>query len=249
MDNNKVLATVGGREVTEQDFTLLLNSLDPQRAMQFNSEEGKKQLMQELVSQELFYLDAVKNGLDKNETYIQEARRMQDNILKQFAIHNLLKDIKVTEEDLLNYYNEHKDMFKESESVKASHILIDDEAKAEEIAKEINDGLSFEEAASKYSSCPSNAQGGDLGFFTAGRMVPEFEAAAFDMKVGEVSAPVKTQFGYHIIKVTDRKEASVKSFDEVKGQLSQQLMAMKQQETYLNRVDELKKEYEVKINE
>jgi len=249
MENNKVLATVGGREVTEQDFNLLLNSLDPQRAMQFKSEEGRNQLLQELISQELFYLDAVKSGLDQDEVYVQEAKRMQDNILKQFAIHNVLKDIKVTEGDLLDYYNGHQDMFKQSESVKASHILVDDEAKAEEIAKEIKDGLSFEEAAKKYSSCPSNANGGDLGHFTKGRMVPEFEAAAFDMKVGEVSAPVKTQFGYHIIKVVDKKEASIQPFDEVKNQLSQQLMAMKQQETYLNRVDELKKEYEVKINE
>lgn len=249
MDNKKVLATVGGREVTEQDFNLLLNSLNPQQAMQFNSEEGKKQLIQELVSQELFYLDAVKRGLDKDETYIQESKRMQDNILKQFAIHSLLKDIKVTEGELLDYYNEHKDMFKEPKSVKASHILVEDEAKAEEIAKEISDGLAFEEAATKYSNCPSNAQGGDLGYFTKGRMVPEFEAAAFDMKAGEVSAPVKTQFGYHIIKVVDKKEESVKAFDEVKNQLSQQLIAMKQQETYLNRVDELKKEYEVIVNE
>ena len=249
MDNKKVLATVGGREVTEQDFSMLLNSLNPQQAMQFQSEEGRKQLIQELVSQELFFLDAVKNGLDKDETYVQEAKRMQENILKQFAIHTLLKDIKVTEEDLLEYYNKHKDMFKQPESVQASHILIEDEAKAEEVAKEINDGLSFEEAAQKYSSCPSNANGGDLGFFTKGRMVPEFEAVAFEMKVGEVSAPVKTQFGYHIIKLLDKKEEAIQPFDEVKNQLSQQLMGMKQQEAYLNKVDELKKEYEVKINE
>lgn len=249
MDNNKVLATVGGREVTEQDFNMLLNSLNPQQAMQFKSEEGKNQLIQELVSQELFYLDAVKSGLDKDEVYIKEAKKMQDNILKQFAIHNLLKDIKVTEGDLLDYYNGHKDMFKQSESVKASHILIEDEAKANEIVEEINAGLSFEDAAEKYSSCPSNASGGDLGYFTKGRMVPEFEAVAFEMEVGEISAPVKTQFGYHIIKVVDKKEEAIQPFDEVKSQLSQQLMAMKQQEAYLNKVNELKKEYEVKINE
>lgn len=249
MDINKVLATVGGREVTEQDFNMLLNSLNPQQAMQFKSEEGRNQLIQELVSQELFYLDAVKSGLDKDEVYIKEAKKMQDNILKQFAIHNLLKDIKVTEGDLLDYYNGHKDMFKQSESVKASHILIEDEAKANEIVEEINAGLSFEDAAEKYSTCPSNANGGDLGYFTKGRMVPEFEAVAFEMEVGEISAPVKTQFGYHIIKVVDKKEEAIQPFDEVKSQLSQQLMAMKQQEAYLNKVDELKKEYEVKINE
>lgn len=249
MENKKVLATVGGREILEQDLNMLLSSLDPQRAMQFNSEEGKNQLLQELISQELFYLDAVKKGLNKDEAYLAEAKRMEENILKQFAIHNLLKDIKVSEDELLDYYKEHKDMFKEPESVQASHILVDDEAKAEEIAKEITDGLAFEEAALKYSNCPSNAQGGDLGEFTRGRMVPEFEEAAFKMNVGDVSAPVKTQFGYHIIKVVDKNEESVKAFDEVKNQLTQQLAAMKQQETYLNKVDELKKDFEVTINE
>lgn len=249
MENKKVLATVGGREVTEQDFQLLMNSLDPQRAMQFQSEEGRKQLIQELISQELFYLEAVEAGLDKDELYIQEAKRMQDNILKQFAVHKLLKDITVTEDEMLGYYNSNKEMFKEPESIKASHILVEDEGKANEIANEINDGLSFEEAAKKYSSCPSKDQGGDLGYFSKGKMVPEFEEAAFNMNVGEISSPVKSQFGHHIINVVDKKEEHTKDFDGVKEQLQQQLLAKKQQETYLSRVDELKKEYEVVVND
>lgn len=249
MDNSKVLATVGGREITQQDFDLLLGSLNPQQAMQFNSEAGKKQLVQELVNQELFLLEALKNGLDKDEVFIQEAQRMHDNILKQYAMHNVLKNATVSEEDMLNYYNEHTDSFKEPESMQASHILVESEEKANEVLKEINEGLSFEEAAKKHSTCPSNAQGGDLGHFTRGRMVPEFENAAFDMEVGAVSAPVKTQFGYHIIKAVNKVEESVKPFAEVKMQLNQQLSMMKQQELYLNKVDELKKEYEVQINE
>lgn len=249
MENKKVLATVGGREITEQDFELLLNSLDPQRAMQFKTEEGKKQLIQELVSQELFYLEAVETGLDKDELFIEEAKRMQDNILKQFAIHKVLKDITVSEDEVLEYYNSNSEMFKQPETVKASHILVDEEEQAEKIAKEIKDGLTFEEAAKKHSKCPSKDNGGDLGFFSKGRMVPEFEAAAFDMSIGEVSAPVKSQFGYHIIKLVDKKEEHTKDFNEVKDQLTQQLVAKKQQETYLNKVNELKKEYEVVIND
>lgn len=249
MGNKKVLATVNGREVLEEDVNLLLSGLDPQQATHFNTEEGRKRLLEDLIAQELFYLDAIKNGLDKNEAFIKEAQKMHDNFLKQFAVHNLLKGVTVTEDELLDFYNENKHMFAEPEMIKTSHILVDDEEQAKEIAKEIKDGLSFEDAAAKYSRCPSNAEGGDLGYFAKGKMVPEFEVAAFDMEMDEVSAPIKSQFGYHIIKLTGRKEESVKTFDEVKSQLNRQLLAMKQQEAYTGRANELKTEYEVIINE
>lgn len=249
MDNKKVLATVGGRQVLQQDLDLLLSGLDPQHAAQFNTEEGKQQLLDDLIAQELFYLDAVKNGLDKNEAFVREAQKMHDNFLKQFAVHNLLRDIKVTEDELLNFYNENKHMFTEPEMIKTSHILVDEEEEAKKILEEINAGLSFGEAAEKYSRCPSKDEGGDLGFFAKGRMVPEFEEAAFHMEMDQVSAPIKTQFGYHIIKLTGRKEESVQDFDAVKDQLNRQLLIMKQQETYANRAADLKKEYEVIIKE
>jgi peptidyl-prolyl cis-trans isomerase C len=84
-------------------------------------------------------------------------------------------------------------------SVKARHILVKNEYEAQDLIKKINEGSSFEELAQKFSSCPSSAHGGDLGEFTRGRMVPEFETAAFGLAVDEVSAPIRTQFGYHLI--------------------------------------------------
>ena len=89
--------------------------------------------------------------------------------------------------------------------VRASHILVDTEKEADRILKRINKGKSFEDMARKFSSCPSGRKGGDLGYFGKGQMVPEFEKAAFNMEVGQVSPPVRTQFGYHIIKVVDRR--------------------------------------------
>ena len=90
--------------------------------------------------------------------------------------------------------------------VRASHILVDDERTAEKIRKEIIDeGKSFEEAAKKHSNCPSSKKGGDLGFFGRGKMVPPFEKAVFDMEEGDISEPVKTQFGWHLIKKTGEK--------------------------------------------
>jgi peptidyl-prolyl cis-trans isomerase C len=89
--------------------------------------------------------------------------------------------------------------------VRASHILVGTEQEANNLLSQINSGKSFEELAQKHSQCPSGRKGGDLGFFTKGQMVPEFESAAFSMQPGQVSRPIKTQFGYHLIKVTGTK--------------------------------------------
>ncbi len=248
MENKGVLAVVGTKELTAQDVEFLLKTLNPQHAAHFNSEEGKKQLLEELINQELFYLDAVNNNLDKDAEFVAEIEKMKENYLKQYAIAKLLGTIKVDDEELHNYYDKNKANMVEPESVKASHILVDEENAANDIMNELNNGLSFEEAAEKYSKCPSKSRGGDLGFFTKGQMVPEFENAAFEMELNVISEPVKTQFGYHIIKVTDKKEASEKTFEEVKDQLMQHLLQQKQHAQYATKVNELAEKYEVKRN-
>lgn len=248
MHKDDVLAVVGSRNITRKDVEVLLQSLNPQTAAQFKSEEGMKSLVGELVNQELIYLDALDNGLDKQEEFLQEVERTKANILKQFALNTLLKDIVVTDSEVVQYYLANKEEFAEPESVKASHILVESFEKAAEVAHKIKNGLFFEEAARKYSTCPSNEQGGDLGYFSRGMMVPEFEEAAFSMEQGQVSAPVKTQFGYHLIKVYDKKENSIKPVDDVRDQIANQLMANKQQELYLHKISELKGKYTVKIN-
>lgn len=249
MSENKILATVNGKDITQRDVDALLQSIGPQGAAQFNSEEGKKQLLNELINQELIYLDALKNGVDKEEAYVAELEQVKANVLKQYALRKLLGNVTVAEGEIINYYNENKEKFAKPESVAANHILVDTEEKAQDILKEINEGLEFGEAAKKYSSCPSKDRGGELGSFTRGKMVPEFEEAAFKMNSGDISDPVKTQFGYHLIKVTDKKESEVSKFDEVRGQIYQMLMGKKQNELYLGKTNELKDNYEVTINE
>jgi len=248
MDKNNVLAVVGNREITQKDVDTILRSLNPQTAMQFQSEEGMKKLVEELVNQELFYLDALEQGLDSDNEYVREVEKAKANILKQFALSRLLNDAVVSESEIVNHYVANQSRFAAAPSVKASHILVYSREKAEQIAEEIQGGLSFEEAAEKYSSCPSRERGGDLGYFSDGMMVPEFEKAAFAMEKGEISAPIKTQFGYHLIKVFDKKQADVKSLDEVRNELANQLLAKKQQEIYLHRVNELKGKYAIRIN-
>lgn len=245
MRENKVLAVVNGKEISEDTVLKFLNDLGPQMAMQFQSPEGIKRVVDELINQEVLYLEALEKGLDKEEAFVTELEKVKEGLVKQYALNNLLTNISASEDELLNFYNENKEKFQKPESVVASHILIDTEDKANDIIKEINEGLAFENAAQKYSSCPSKEQGGNLGEFTKGQMVPEFEEAAFSMELNTISDPVKTQFGYHIIKLISKNEEALSTFDEVKDQLNQQVLGMKQQEAYLNKTNELKQKYKV----
>ena len=248
MNENGALAVVNGKEITQQDVYMFLNELGPEMAMQFQSAEGIKKIVEELVNQELLYLEAVENGFENDEIFKKELERIKANILKQYAINKLLSDIKVTEEEIINYYNEHKEYFNVPETVRASHILVNDEKKANEIVDEIKGGLSFEDAAKKYSTCPSKEIGGDLGEFIRGKMVKEFEDAAFKLEVGVVSEPVKSQFGYHIIKVQYHNEEGISTLDKAKDKVTKQVLGLKQQERYLSKTEELKEKYEVKMN-
>ncbi len=247
MSENKVLATVNGKDITSQDVYDFLNQLDQRTAAQFSSPEGINQIANELVNQELLYLDALKNGLDEEEDFKNELEKVKIGVLKQYAINRLFKGITVTEEEINSFYDENKHFFQRPEVARASHILVDDEEKANEILDEINDGLSFEDAASKYSNCPSKANGGDLGEFSRGKMVPEFEEVAFSMEEGSISEPVKTQFGYHLIKLNYKKESGTSSLEEVKGQINHQLILMKQQEIYLDKTEKLKEDFKTEI--
>ncbi|RQD68827.1 MAG: peptidylprolyl isomerase [Tindallia sp. MSAO_Bac2] len=247
MDQKQVLAIVEGREITQEDLDLVIQSLNPQQANQFQTEEGKQRLLQELVNQELIFLDAVENGLESNLDYQRALKKMKDNFLKQYAMNAMFQQAEVTEEEIQKFYDENPDQFQQPEQTKASHILVDEEEEAQRIKEELDNGASFEEKAQESSGCPSGQKGGDLGYFSKGKMVPEFEAAALELNPGEISEPVKTQFGYHIIKVVDRKEGSTSDLEDVKDQLNQHLVAQKQQSIYLDTVNKLKEKYSIEI--
>lgn len=134
--------------------------------------------------------------------------------------------------------------FVKGATVSAKHILTDSEEKCAAILETIVNGeKTFEEAARESSTCPSGAQGGDLGEFGKGQMVKEFEDAAFNAEPGHVVGPVKTQFGYHLIKVEKKNEAKEAGFDEVKDPIRTELLKRKQDQAYLAKVKELKEKY------
>ncbi|WMJ80006.1 peptidylprolyl isomerase [Clostridium sp. MB40-C1] len=244
---NKVLAIVNGKEITEKDLQTAMLRFPQDRRGFLASEQGKKQLIEQLVAFELFYNYGKDNGIEETETYKEALEATKRELITQLSIENALKSVEVTDKEVEDYYNANKEGFKTPEMVSAKHILVDTEELANEIAGKIKEGLSFEEAAQEYSTCPSKAQGGNLGQFGRGQMVPEFEEAAFTLEIGTLSQPVKTQFGYHLIKVENKMEAAQKSLDEVKDMIKGQLMQQRQNHKYMTMVEELKGKYSTEI--
>ncbi|MBF4694128.1 peptidylprolyl isomerase [Fusibacter ferrireducens] len=242
---SKVLVKVNGREITENDLNAFFATLGQQVQGQFQGEQGKARLLDELVYQELFYAEAVESDVENTPAFKAELDKMKESLLKQFNIKALIDSVEVTEEEAKAFYDANPQYFESQEQVKASHILVDTEEEAQKIKAEIDGGLNFEEAASKYSSCPSSEKGGDLGFFQKGQMVPEFEKVAFELAENVVSEPVKTQFGYHIIVKKGTQPGGVQELPMVINQIMQQLLIQKQNEAYLSKVEALKSKYTI----
>lgn len=242
---SKVLVKVNGREITENDLNAFYQSLGQQVQGQFQGEQGMQRLLDELVYQELFYAEAVETELDQTPEFKAEIEKMKESLLKQFNIKNLIDSVEVTEEEAEAFYHANPNYFQSPEQVKASHILVDTEEEAVKIKSEIDGGMSFADAAKQYSSCPSSEKGGDLGFFGKGQMVPEFEDAAFALEENVVSAPVQTQFGYHLIQKTGAQASGVQELSMVINQIMHQLLIQKQNEAYLSKVEALKNKYSI----
>ena len=246
-DPERVLAKVGDVEIKVKDVEEVIASLDPQRAAFFNSPLGRGKVVEQLVNRNLFYLYGKELKVDQSDEFKAELEKIKREMMSHFALQKALDEIKISDEEIKKYYDEHKAEFVVPESIRASHILVASEDKAKEIVKEIKDGkITFEAAAVEYSSCPSKEASGDLGFFGKGQMVPEFENAAFALKKdGDMSDPVQSQFGWHIIRLTERKDSTQKPLDEVKEQIRQIIAGERQRKVYEDKLAELKKTYKV----
>ena len=196
--------------------------------------------------------------LEMDEKDLREYTR-RDLLISRFVESTIMPKVAVSEKDVSTFYGQNQDKFKREESVKASHILIgvdgtasaDDKKKArekaEKLRKELAGGADFAALAKDNSTCPSKQQGGDLGFFGKGQMVPAFEKAAFALKPGEISDVVETQFGYHIIKLTDRKPAETVSLKEAKAKIEEYLKGQKVNTAIGEYVAEAKKTAKIEI--
>lgn len=235
-DPNKVVITIGDQKITEAQYDALVNAL-PAQYQPYARGAGKRQFAEQIVQLKLLSQEAEKQKLDQDPKLKEQMAFQRENILAGAMFQNLQENVKIDDAAVEKYYNAHKS---EYEMVKARHILIrvkgapmqapagkpeltDEEAlaKAQEVRKRLVAGEDFATVAKAESyDTGSAAQGGDLGEFRKGMMVPPFEQAAFAAKVGDITEPVKSPFGYHIIKV---EAHTTKTLAEAKPDIEKKL--------------------------
>ncbi len=248
----------------DEDEDIMAGALDGLINMELLFQESQKRGFTVTESRLDMEFSMFQANFQDAETYKQALTQMQltegqlkTEIERGMAVNDFIdKEIRpnatVSDEELRDFYDANPEMFSEGMQVRARHIIItvaedasDEQKQAartrlEGIRQQIEQGGDFEELAKQHSEGPSNAQGGDLGYFGRGQMVPPFESAAFSLPIGETSDIVTTQFGYHLIQVTDKKVSDLVAFDDVQSQLRDYLVQTKLNERVLRYVDELR---------
>ena len=239
-----VVATVNGEPVTETDLAVAMADLDQQFA-QLPEEQRRAAALSAIIEIRLLAAEAEKAGLADGDEF---ARRMA--LLRQRALHSAYIDKEiaeqVTDEAVRARYDKQVAETPPTNEVRARHIIVETREEAEAIIKELDAGGDFEAIAREKSKDGAAAQGGDLGYFGPGRMVPEFEQAVFAMDVGTYSREsVQTQFGWHVIKVEDKRVQQPPAFEQVADQFRSLLL----RETYFAKVSELREGAAVEISD
>ena len=235
-------------KITEKDFSEAVDSLGEQGQMIKTNNRVRIQFLNHMIDTQLLSEEALKSGLEKDPKFLKRLEMTKQELLARAYVDKKIADA-TTDKALEAYFNSHKNEFSD-EKVRASHILFkeSDKAKAEKVLKEAMkaDDKQFAELAKKHSTGPSASRGGDLNYFGRGRMVPAFDKAVFAAKKGEtVDHLVKTQFGYHIIRVTDIKSAKDVTFASKKMQVKQVVEKKTKDQT----VAELREKSGVKVND
>ena len=251
-DNGTTLVTIGKDKITVEEFNKELDKIPTNMKMLVATQTGKKNYLDRLIIKKLLLGEAKKEKIE-GEKEFQE--RLGD-IKEQLIIESLLKkklsaDTSLTDADLKKYYETNKENFKRDREINTRHILVKTEEEAKQIQARIQKGEDFKELAKKYSIDPqAGANGGELGYHPKGALVPEYEQAAMKLtKVGQVSGIVKTQFGYHIIKLEGVKPPAYVSFEEVRDFIKQKMAQEKQAELIEKYINTLKKEANITIKE
>jgi peptidyl-prolyl cis-trans isomerase C len=244
--SGKVVAEIGNEKITLDEVDEMMKTVPEQ--YQAVAQAHKDMLLDSMINQKLLYAEASKLNLDKDP----DVKKQLDDARKEILIRVYLKKeiedaVKVTDEDAKKYYDANKDKFKEPEKIKVSHILVDNEAEAKDILAKLKAGADFAAMAKEKSKDPSKEKGGDLGFLSKGQTVPEFDQAAFALQPGQLSDVVKTQFGYHIIKVAEKQPEKLMAYDDVKDRLKQMLLSDKQKEHFEALLKDLKDKNKVTV--
>ncbi|MBN2453379.1 MAG: peptidylprolyl isomerase [Candidatus Omnitrophica bacterium] len=246
--DDTVLVNIGNYTITLHDFKDRISKLPVHYRNMVES--NKLRYLEEIIAEKLFYEEAVRDGLNNDKEIAEIIKEAK----KKLVIAKLIKariDDKVTvgEDEIRAFYEENKDKMRTPEMWRASHILVMNEAEAQEILQALKNGAKFDELASARSKDATASRGGDVGYFKRGQLVPEFEKEALKLNTGDMSDVVHTKFGYHIIKLTDKKEAGIQAYEKAKPLIENELKKKKKATMFDDLVEALKKKYGVSVNE
>ena len=249
-ERGEVIASYKGREITSTDFLKELERLPAPSRVYLTQPERRKQFVENLIMNDLLFREGQQEGLENDPEIERQVADLRKRLVVQRVMRQYQTAPTITDQEVQAYYDANPNLYSTTQ-VAASHILVKDEEVAKQIRAELEQHPDrFAALATEKSTDTGSAKkGGELGLFGQGRMVPEFDKAAFSLKPGQISEPVKTRYGYHIIKVTERKEGERKPFDQVKEQIRTTLRNQRLQEQVDGHFAELKKDADVKIDE
>ncbi len=246
--NDTVLARFSGTTIKESEFTSKIQRMP--REIQGVALRRKKEFLEEMMDEALLTKEAERRGI----TRLQDVKEVLEAAHRKIMIAKLIEQevdqkIKLERDEIIRYYESHKEEFMTPRLFRASHILLRTEGEANDLRAELQKGADFEELARKHSIDNTAIRGGDIGFFQKGQLIPEFEEVAFKMNKGDISPVFKTQFGYHILKLTDRAEPALRQFNSVKTLLEKQLFREKRTKAYKEFLEKLRGNLKTEINE
>ncbi|MED3744549.1 peptidylprolyl isomerase [Peribacillus psychrosaccharolyticus] len=256
----KAVATIDGEEITKDELyenlvsqygASALSTMISDKIVDLEAKKEDIKITDKEIDKEMKTLI---ESYGDEETFEQQLATtgatkstLEKDIVKYLQTVKLLEPrIKISDEEINTYFKENKDSLAQEEQVEASHILVESKAEAKDIIEKLADGKKFADLAKEYSTDTASAEkGGELGFFGKGEMAEEFEKVAFSLEKGKISDPVKTSYGYHIIKVTDKKAAKKANLKDSKTEIVATLKNEKLQTEYTTWLTEKQKDYDI----
>ena len=224
----EVLATVNGKQITDEDMKLALEDLGSSLPQQLEGKAREAYLLDYLIDGDLVAQKAVADKVDQTPEFAKKLAYYREKVLMESVLGKIAKEA-TTDAAMKKVYDEAAAAQKPETEIHARHILVATEADAQAALKRVKAGEDFAKVAKEVSKDPGS-QGGDLGWFTKDRMVPEFAAAAFKLEPGQISDPVKSQFGWHIIQVEGKRQKTFPPYDQVKDQIARYVVQKAQSE-------------------
>lgn len=241
-----ILATFSGQTITLGEFKQLWEEVPEDYKLQLD----KSMILDQMISEKLLIQEAKNMGLEEDNDVLEQIKKMTEQILVQVLMEReILDKVEVKDEEISEYYEQNKDSFTEKEQVHLYNILLETEEEAQDVLEQLKAGKDFSEIAKEKSTGPSAAQGGDLGYLSKGAIILEIEEVVFALVLEELSEVIKTDFGFHILKITEKKPETIKALEEVKEDIIQTLLPDKQKDAFENLLEELKSKSEIEINE